>query len=206
MDSYIQQFGLFAVFIGCLFEGETFALAGGVAAHRGLLSLPQVMAAAFAGSLITDQALFWLARHHREFILATRLAKGRGFARAVNWIERFPNLYVLMFRFIYGIRLASPIAIGASRISSTRYMVLNGVAALIWASAVTSAGYAFSQVAHAIFGEIQSIEKVLIAGAAVAAVLAWATHLWLARNRRSGAEQLDRESGSNQLPAHHTDL
>ncbi len=41
---YITDYGYWALFIGCLAEGETITLLGGIAAHEGLLHWPWVIA------------------------------------------------------------------------------------------------------------------------------------------------------------------
>ncbi|MDU7471511.1 MAG: DedA family protein, partial [Serratia marcescens] len=40
---YITDYGYWALFIGCLAEGETITLLGGIAAHEGLLHWPWVI-------------------------------------------------------------------------------------------------------------------------------------------------------------------
>ena len=187
MEEFIQQYGLVAVFFGCLLEGKVVALAGGVAAHRGLLPLPQVMMAAFAGSFLTDQVLYWIAHQNRLRIQQSRLAKTPAFTRAIRGIERFPNLFVLMFRFIYGIRLASPLAVGLSSMAPLRYFSLNMIAAVIWACSVTGLGYAFSQIIEIVFGKVVAIERVLVVLIIAAAILAWIVHKALSEKHNSTA-------------------
>ena len=46
---YITDYGYWALFIGCLAEGETITLLGGIAAHQGLLHLPWVIAVVALG-------------------------------------------------------------------------------------------------------------------------------------------------------------
>ncbi|MGE3692580.1 MAG: DedA family protein [Novosphingobium sp.] len=181
VDTFIRSYGLLAVFAGCLFEGESFALAGGVAAHRGLLSLPSVIGAAFCGSLLTDQALFWFARTNRTRMLATRLARSAAFGRANRLIERYPNVYVLAFRFIYGIRLASPLAIGVSSVSGRRFLVLNFLAALLWAVTISSLGFAFSQAVELALGRIKAVEHVIALAALPAIIILLIFRRWIDR-------------------------
>ncbi len=184
MEHLIRTYGLLAIFVGCLLEGESVALAGGVAAHRGLLSLPAVMSVAFAGSFATDQALFWLGRKRRDRILRSRIAQGRPFARALALIERYPNGFILAFRFIYGIRLASPLAVGVSAVSSERYLLLNLIAAALWAVAVAGAGFLLSRTVETAFGVIQSTEKLILAVILVALACFWVVHAVGSRRQR----------------------
>lgn len=185
MDAFIQNYGLWAVFVGCLFEGETVVVAGGVAAHRGLLSLPSVIGAAFCGSVLTDQTLFWIARTHRTRIAATKVARSAAFTRANQLIERYPNLFILAFRFVYGIRLASPLAIGVSGVSGRRFFMLNVVAAMIWATAIASLGFAFSRVVELALGRITEIEHIIALSVLSAMMVIFIVHRCIARRRQS---------------------
>ena len=58
---------------GTLLEGESVVVFAGFLAHQHLLRLPGVMLCAFAGSLIADQALFYLGRRWRDHRLVLRL-------------------------------------------------------------------------------------------------------------------------------------
>ena len=62
-------YGYYAVFLGTFIEGETVLLLGGIAAHRGYLDLPTVIAVAFAGGWLGDQFYFFLGRRYGQAIL-----------------------------------------------------------------------------------------------------------------------------------------
>jgi len=51
INALITQYGYLALFIGCIAEGETFTLLGGVAAHEGLLHYVGVVLAAMGGGI-----------------------------------------------------------------------------------------------------------------------------------------------------------
>jgi membrane protein DedA with SNARE-associated domain len=48
-------------------------------------------------------------------------------------IRRHPDIWVLSFRFVYGLRTVMPVAIGLSGYPPRRYLLLNGIGAAIWA-------------------------------------------------------------------------
>lgn len=70
INSLISHYGYLALLIGCMAEGETFVLLGGVAAHKGLLNFAGVVAAAMAGGIIGDQLLYWLGKRYGTRLLA----------------------------------------------------------------------------------------------------------------------------------------
>ena len=70
INSLIHHYGYFALLLGCMAEGETFVLLGGIAAHKGLLHFAGVVIAAMAGGLIGDQLLYWLGRRYGTRLLS----------------------------------------------------------------------------------------------------------------------------------------
>ena len=70
IEHWIAQYGLIAVFLGCLLEGETAALLGGFFAHQQAFALWQTVLAAFCGATLGDTGFFLLGR---RFALAGRV-------------------------------------------------------------------------------------------------------------------------------------
>lgn len=143
VNDLISQYGLFAVFAGSGIEGEPFAIAGGILAHRGLLPLWQVVLAASIGSCAIDQFWFFLGHYFRNHKWVVSVSKRPAFADALNLIERRPILFILSFRFAYGLRSIAPVAIGTSRVSALRFIPLNILAAAIWGPLFVGIGFIF---------------------------------------------------------------
>jgi membrane protein DedA with SNARE-associated domain len=145
-------------------------VAGGALAQRGLLSLPLVLIACTAGSAAIDQALFLAGRFGRDWRLVAKARAHPGFVRALGFIERHPAGFVLTFRFLYGLRAVSPVAVGLSRMNAWRFTGLNLLAAALWAGLFTGLGYLFGKELEAVFARLHPPIWVMVAGAA--AVLA----------------------------------
>jgi membrane protein DedA with SNARE-associated domain len=143
VNDIIAHYGLFAVFAGSGLEGEPFAIAGGALARRGELPLWQVMAAATLGSSAVDQFWFFLGRHFRDHKWVTSLSKRPAFADAIGLIERRPTVFILLFRFAYGLRAIAPVAIGTSQVRAWRFVALNIIAAAIWGPLFVMVGSLF---------------------------------------------------------------
>lgn len=69
METFILRWGYLAIVAGTFFEGEAILIAGGALAHRGILFLPDVILAAFLGSIVDPHlgrrdvdAFEWLQR------------------------------------------------------------------------------------------------------------------------------------------------
>ncbi|MBD3760470.1 DedA family protein [Rhizorhabdus sp.] len=139
----VVAIGPWAIALGAGFEGETAAIAGGVMAHRGLFPIGAAFLATAFGALIADQLFFQLGRRFRDRPFVIHARQKPAFARAVGLIERYPTGFILAYRFIYGFRMVSPVAIGLSSIPLRRFAILNLIACILWAAIFTTIGYLF---------------------------------------------------------------
>lgn len=184
----IASYGYAAVFVGTLIEGETVLALAGFAAHRGYLALPAVIATAFVGSLIGDQLAFLAGRRWGDALLARRPALAAPVALVARRLERHAAAFIVANRFMYGLRLAGPVAIGMSAVPWLRFAVLNAVGAALWASAIALAGYLSGELLGRFLEDLRRAEAwVFGAGAVLVAVLVVRRSLSRRRARPAGA-------------------
>jgi membrane protein DedA with SNARE-associated domain len=133
------------VFLGSLIEGETIILTASGLAAAGYLSIRKIWILAFITTLILDQALFFLGRFfltHPSKPLSERFPKlYKKSKRVVVLLKKNETWFILVFRFVYGIRAISPIVIGLCGISPRRFMPLNAIAAFLWATLSCGLGF-----------------------------------------------------------------
>ena len=183
LQTFIENYGYFAVFAGCFAEGETVLVLAGFAAHLGYLSLPWVMTTAAIAGFCGDQTAFFAGRRWGPRLLAwsPRLAAAQPII--AEKLERHAAWVVFALRFAVGIRIVSPIVIGASGLPAPRFMLPNAAGAIVWSIVVGSAGYLFGAAFTATLEHAKRYEE--IAFAVLAAVVV--TLLWL-RSIRSRRE------------------
>ena len=122
---WIQQYGYVAVFVGTFFEGESVALLGGFIAHGELLDLKVVMLVSFIGSFLGDQTAFWLGRRYGSRWKPKSPMVQRRMAQAEDLLNRYQIPVLLGFRFVYGIRNATPFVAGSiTAIAWPRFVLL----------------------------------------------------------------------------------
>ena len=186
MEEFLRQYGPIGIFLGAGFEGQTAVIVGGLLARQHIVQLWLVLASAAAGSGVVDHLLFVAGRRFRTHRWVVRATQQQAFSRALTFIERFPISYTLAFRFIFGLRVASPIAIGVSQVPTWRFTVLNILGAVIWATAFTMAGFIFGEAVHNVLGHGHHAGRwtLIAAGGIVAVVLiVWAVRYLLRRRR-----------------------
>jgi len=171
LHALISTYGYWVLALGCLLEGETLLLLAGFAARRGHLDIVLVVAIGATAGFIGDQIFFWLGRKHGTAVLARFPSVAQHVERVARLIERYQGWVIVGVRFAYGLRIAGPIIIGTSRISSLRFVAFNALGAIIWAVLVAGVGYMFGEAAHALLGELRNIELWLLLGLAAAAML-----------------------------------
>nr|WP_210345311.1 DedA family protein [Jiella flava] len=167
----IAQFGPVIVLIGTFFEGEVFAIIGGFLAYRGAYPLEMMIALAFTGSFFGDLSVFLFARffsNHR-WVMVWR-EKPR-FAKALGLVERYQAYFVIVNRYVYGLRMPGLVALGLSRLSIIRFLVLNFVGAGLWAGIFTTIGFVFGYSIWSVFANLQLFERGAVIVLAVLAVL-----------------------------------
>ncbi|EBI3995748.1 DedA family protein [Salmonella enterica] len=141
INTLITHYGYAALVIGSMAEGETVTLLGGVAAHQGLLKFPLAAAAVALGGMMGDQLLYLLGRCYGGKILRRFPRYHTKIRHAQKMIQRYPYLFVIGTRFMYGFRVVGPLLIGASRLPPKIFLPLNMVGALVWALLFTTLGY-----------------------------------------------------------------
>ena len=188
IQELIRQHGLWIyvfTFIWTFFEGETFVLFCGFAAAQGLLTAPRLLISAWLGSFAGDQFYFWVGRHFGLMLLERRPFWRARVDTALAWLRRFDIGFILSFRFIYGIRNISSFALGISGIDWRRFLVLNFIAAGLWAVTFIGAGYLFGQASEAMLGDLAEKFRLVALGVFVLVVGVAALALVWYRRRRA---------------------
>jgi membrane protein DedA with SNARE-associated domain len=131
-----------AAAIWAFFEGETFVLvASALGAATGVVDPWILMFAVWFGSFLGDQTWFTLGRRYGPAALQRFRSAERHAATARSMLERHGTLFVLSFRFIYGVRNVAAAVCGLSGMDRRRFMVLNFIAAGVWAASFVAAGW-----------------------------------------------------------------
>src|SRR5262245_25035492 len=101
----VEKYGLIAVFLGSVAEGESAAILAGFFAHQRIFVAWQAFAAAFLGAFGGDTLFFLAGRRFSHTRFVAGLRNRPGFDRAFRLVQEYPTAFVLLNRYAYGFRL-----------------------------------------------------------------------------------------------------
>ena len=180
----IAQYGLYAVFILAMIEGDITLLLAGVLAHSyffGEYSFARVLLWGTLGGLVSDNVAYWLGRTFRKGVCEIRFYRAAQ-PRIERLTKKFGPLSMFLSKYIYGLRWASCIFYGVGRMSYPRFMLLSLGSCFVWVSVLSGAGYFFSGAVIGIIGDFQRLGKALLLIVVVGIVAFYlAERFWLSR-------------------------
>ncbi|GIF49064.1 membrane protein DedA with SNARE-associated domain [Asanoa ferruginea] len=120
---------------------------GGFLASEGRMSLPIVIVAATAGSVVGALVLYWLGRSLGEDRLKRwldhiPLVDADDLDKADKWFERHENAAVLLGRCVPVVRSLISIPAGANRMPLPRFVAFTTLGSAVWNSLFVGAGFA----------------------------------------------------------------
>lgn len=142
---FFREWGYWAVLFGAMIEGESVILTACFMAYMGHMSIYKIAVIAFFGTLFADQATFYIGHFYGKRLI-NKINKRfpsmiEPTKRAFKLLHDWGNWFILSFRFIYGIRMISPIVIGSAGITPQRFIPLNILASFIWTGISCTGGY-----------------------------------------------------------------
>jgi membrane protein DedA with SNARE-associated domain len=174
----IERYGLIAVFVGCLAEGESAATLAGFFAHQGLFAPATAFATVFSGAFLGDSAAYLVGGRTIGFKRLEKLRASPNFIHAAEFVRRNPAKAILLMRYIYGLRTVGGIAAG---VPLGRFLALNGLSSLIWTAIFCGVGCAFGLTLQTVVAAELARHERLFAALAVAILVTGA--VWLASRR-----------------------
>jgi membrane protein DedA with SNARE-associated domain len=131
-------------------------LFAGYTAFSGVFSLGTLIAVCWLGSFCGDVVRFWIARRFGASLFARFPRLERAVQVAARLADRHHVWMILFHRYPHGLRGVAGFAYGMSRIPWSTFLVLNFIAAGVWACAVVSAGYAFGRLSEKAMNDASS--------------------------------------------------
>ena len=176
LPELIREYGYLFVFVGTMLEGETVLVLGMIAAQQGLLDAWLVGAVAMVGTYIGDLGYYVIGvRFGRVFL--DRFPKVESKVQRIKgWIVRYDIAIIIINRFLYGFRIAAPVALGMSAVPAWRFMVFNVAGVAGWTVVIGGAGYLFGSALETLLDDVRWHDQIIIG-----LVLLLGIGLWIGR-------------------------
>lgn len=160
----IGQYGLYAVFILVMLEGDITLLLAGVLAHSGFFgnySFARVLIWGTIGGCASDNLAYFMGRGFCEGVREVRFYKAAK-PRLERLTNKFGPLSIFLSKYIYGLRWAACVFYGVGRMPYLRFLVLSFASCFLWVFVLAGAGYFFSGAVMGLIGDFERVGKVLL--------------------------------------------
>jgi membrane protein DedA with SNARE-associated domain len=184
VNDLMWKFGLPAIFLLTMLEGDITLLLAGVLAHGqafGDYSFLQVIAVGTLAGVASDQLAYALGRGMRSGV-----KKYRFYCAARSRIERLTNkfgsLSIFVSKFTYGLRWGACAFYGVAKMPYLRFLLLSFASCFVWVLVLAGAGFIFHSAIYNLIGDFKTFPIILLAVVAVGVVgFYFAEKYWLSK-------------------------
>jgi membrane protein DedA with SNARE-associated domain len=176
IEDLIRQYGLWAVFLGAMIEGDLSLLFAGVLAHYGLFSFSEALLTGATGGFVGDVIGYLIGYRGKQWIKNSNFYQ-RAQPQLERMCARFGVYSIFLVKYVYGLRTASAVFWGFAHMRFRRFGPLTFASCAAWALVLVGSGYFFSGAIGAIVGEVQRIGLLLLLALITTCVIALALYL-----------------------------
>jgi membrane protein DedA with SNARE-associated domain len=170
LEHFLVQYGLIALLLLSMVDADLVMILAGVVAHLGFFDLRSAMLVGAAGNLLGDGAWYGLGRWHATWLKSTGVYRRVG-PTVEQLARRLGAWQLFAARAIYGTRVVSMVFWGLHGLDVVRFLLFDGLACLLWATALAGLGYFLSDRAASLLGRVHRVELWLLVAVLVAALL-----------------------------------
>jgi membrane protein DedA with SNARE-associated domain len=139
------------------------------------------------GGVAGDQFFYLLGRFKGKSMIRLWPALDRKSPRVLALVDRYRVPAIIGLRFLYGLRMAAPFAIGMSGVPVRLFVLLNAISGLLWAVVFGTAGYFLGAGLSAV---VSSPAARLVVGALMTVIGVAAAMRYMAVRRRAGSRPM----------------
>lgn len=164
LSHLIELFGLYAVFVLVMIEGDITLLLAGVLAHSGFFgehSFAWVLLCGTLGGVASDNVAYFAGRGFGKTVRSFRFYRAAK-PRLERLTDRFGALSIFLSKYIYGLRWASCTFYGVAHMRYLRFLALSAASCFLWVFVLSGVGYFFSSAVMGLIGDFRHLGKVLL--------------------------------------------
>ena len=184
VNDLLFQYGLYAVFILVMLDGDITLILAGVLSHSGFFgeySFARVLLWGTVAGCTSDNLAYLTGRGFCEGVREVRFYRAAK-PRLERLTNKFGPLSIFLSKYIYGLRWASCVFYGVGRMPYLRFLALSFASCFLWVFVLAGAGYFFSGAVMRVIGDFQRVGKVLLVVVVLGIVAFYLTErFWLSR-------------------------
>lgn len=193
MEAWIRDlliiYSYWAIVVLVAVEGDVTLLVAGMLAHEQMLGFGLLTAiiAAMAGAVGGDIFAFMLGRRVRPSISEWKIYQKCN--PRLEWMEKkFGFWSIILVKWLYGMRFASSMLWGVSRMSAWRFAILTLFSCGVWVTVLTTIGWLFGTAVTSLLTRFQSMAVVLIFTIVGLIAMRFLHHWWITPHLQHEAE------------------
>jgi membrane protein DedA with SNARE-associated domain len=175
---------------------ELAPLVGGFAAEQGHLGFVRAVLATAVGVWVATALLYFVGRWRAAWVRLMMKRSPPVVKRLLRAMRLNPWRSTILARFIFGGRIAVPLACGAAHVRIWIFLTGSAIAAAVWATLFTALGWFFGDGAVLVIGHVRRYEDEL---AMLLVGLGLAAFFWL--RRRQVQKQVQETKANSSEPA-----
>ncbi len=131
---FLKEYSYPILFLWSILEGETGLIMAGIFSHTGDMNIWLSIFVAGLGGFTGDTIYFFIGRWNRKYVYRKFTTQRRKFALAHLLLKKYGWPIIFIQRYLYGMRTVIPIAIGMTRYSTTKFLIINFLSSIVWSS------------------------------------------------------------------------
>ena len=144
MESFILSYGLVALFLGMLIEGELLFITAIILAKMGHFSLSGALIAIYFGAVGHDWIFYLLGKKQGQAFFTKRPALQKKLDFILVPFNKRPWFFYFSYRFLIGFRMIIIALFGVNGVSYKRFIGISLISNALWVSFYASTGYYFA--------------------------------------------------------------
>lgn len=172
VNDLMWKFGLPAIFLLTMLEGDITLLLAGVLAHGqafGDYSFLQVLIVGTLAGAASDQLAYALGRGMRSGVKKYRFYCAAR-ARIERLTDKFGMSSIFVSKFTYGLRWGACAFYGVAKMPYLRFLMLSLASCFVWVLTLAGAGFIFHSAIYNLIGDFKTFPIILLAVVAVGVV------------------------------------
>jgi membrane protein DedA with SNARE-associated domain len=177
MQGFLIKYGLIAVFLGAMFEGDIVVPTAGALASFGYHSPVVITLVCISGMFAGDCMWYWLGRIFGKRLSGTKLYK-KAMPKAEKLADKMGVWQIAAARFIWGARVATMIFWGFKRLNFAVFAAIDLLAVTVFTTALVTLGYYFSRGLRRLVGDVEQFQYIALGAIAVIMVVFILARRW----------------------------